>query len=139
MVLWDRFGPVSIHAPRDKSSWPSFGCPQIKWPYRDSHAEVANRDRDRALENTLESKYWNLLITSFLVALGAALGPGILNLRSARGFVLIGIPLSIAWCLIVVYAFQQFKLRALWFLLGAPIALRWPLAIALISLGLVRM
>jgi hypothetical protein len=86
----------------------------------------------------MESQYWKLLITSLAVALGAAFGPAFSYLRGSAGFVLIGFPLSIAWCLVVVNAFQQFKRRALWFRLAAPIALCWPLFIAPIALGVLR-
>lgn len=87
----------------------------------------------------MESSYWKLLITSLAVALGAVFGPVVLPFRGATGFVLIGCPLSIAWCLIVVYAFQRYKRRALLLLLGAPIALCWPLFLVLIALGVFRM
>jgi|HubBroStandDraft_2_1064218.scaffolds.fasta_scaffold19484_3 hypothetical protein len=87
----------------------------------------------------MESQYWKLLITSLAVALGAACGPAFSYLRGSTGFVLIGFPLSIAWCLVVAYAFQLFKRSALWFLLAAPIALCWPFFIALVALGVLRM
>jgi hypothetical protein len=88
----------------------------------------------------MEAKYRKLLILSIVIALGSVLGPAIPHLRGATGFVLIGFPLSIAWCLILAYAFQQFKQRrALWFLLGVPLALFWPLGFALLVLGVVRM
>jgi hypothetical protein len=87
----------------------------------------------------VQSKYWKLLITSLAVALGSVFGPMIAPLGGAEGFVLIGCPLSVAWCLIVAYAFQQYKRRALWLLLGAPIALCWPLFLALIAVGVLRM
>lgn len=86
----------------------------------------------------MEPQCWKLLITSLAVARGSVLGPGVFEHGSFTGYLLIGFPLSIAWCLIVVYAFQQYKRRALWFLLAAPIALCWPLFIALIALGVFR-
>jgi hypothetical protein len=87
----------------------------------------------------MESQYWKLLITSLAVAIGSVFGPLIFDRSDSFGLALFGPSLSIAWCLIVVYAFQQYKRRALWFLLGVPIALCWPLFFALIALGVIRM
>jgi hypothetical protein len=86
----------------------------------------------------MESQYWKLLIASLVLALGSVFLPAFSHLRGSTGFVLIGFPLSIAWCLAIAYAFQQYKRRALWFLLGAPIALYWPSFIALVALGVFR-
>jgi hypothetical protein len=87
----------------------------------------------------MESKYWKLLVTSLILAFDAFFGPGILDRRDSIGAALFGPSLSIAWLLIVAYAFQQHKRRALWFLLAAPIAMFWPLGFALIALGVIRM
>ena len=100
--------------------------------------ELTTGERKPNVKNTVEWNYSKLLITSLVIALGSVFGPVISHFRGATGVVLIGFSLSIAWCLIVVYAFQQYKRRALWFLLGAPIALYWPLIIALIALGVLR-
>ena len=89
--------------------------------------------------NATDSRYWKLLAISFGVSLLALVGPFILNLGLKTNFILIVFPSCIAWLLIVAYAFQQFKRRALWFLFGAPVALYWVLAFALIGLGIARM
>ena len=87
----------------------------------------------------MESKYWKLLILSLVLAFGAFLGPGILDHTEFIGLALLGPVLSVAWCLIIGHAFQQYRRRALWFLLVAPLALFWPLCFALIALGFIRM
>src|ERR1700722_13337412 len=89
--------------------------------------------------NASDSKFWKLLVASFVVSLLSYFGPFIVNLGGEANFILIVFPLCIVWFLIVTYAFQQFKKRALWFLLGAPIPLYWVLAFASIGLGIVRM
>jgi hypothetical protein len=61
----------------------------------------------------MESKYWKLLMTSLAVAITSVFGPVILDRSEFIGFALIGPELSIAWCLIVVYAFQHYKRRTL--------------------------
>jgi hypothetical protein len=94
--------------------------------FRDSQFELGSNDPRLARKITMESSYWKLLVTSLVLALGACIGPGLLDHGVWMSFMLIGVPLPIAWCLIVVYAFQQYKRRALWFLLAAPIALCWP-------------
>jgi hypothetical protein len=89
--------------------------------------------------NATDARYWKLLALSFGVSLLALVGPFILNLGPETNFIFIVFPLCIVWLLVVAYAFQQFKRRALWFLLGAPFALYWALAFALIGLGIARM
>jgi hypothetical protein len=89
--------------------------------------------------NASDAKFWKLLIDSFVVSLLCLFGPFILNLGGYANFILIVFPLCIAWFLVVAYAFQQFKKRALWFLLGAPIPLYWVLAFVLTWLGIARM
>jgi hypothetical protein len=88
--------------------------------------------------NASDARFWKLLVTSFVISLLSSFGPFIFKL-GGTGFILIAFPMCIAWFLIVAYAFQQFKSRALWFLLGAPIALYWVFGFALIILGIARM
>ena len=87
----------------------------------------------------MQSQYKKPLTTSLVVALESVFGPALLEHAGDTRFMLIGFPLSIAWCLIVVYAFQQYRRRALWFLLGAPLALFWPFGFARKVLGVARM
>jgi hypothetical protein len=81
--------------------------------FRDSQFELGSNDPRLARKISMESSYWKLLVTSLLLALGACLGPGLLDHGSLKRFMLLGVSLPIAWCLIVVYAFQQYKRRAL--------------------------
>jgi len=68
-------------------------------------------------------KLWMILLPSMLIAFFGWAAPTRQMPINYYG----SIPFAVTWALVLVFSLIRFKKRALWLLLGAPMALYWPI------------
>jgi hypothetical protein len=72
-------------------------------------------------------KLWMLFFMSLLIAFFSWIAPADQMPLDYRAMIWRSIPFASAWLLVVMYALRRYKCLGLVLLLGAPIALYWPI------------
>jgi hypothetical protein len=73
-------------------------------------------------------KFWILLLLpSLLLAFFGWTAPSHQMPLDYGAMIWRSIPYAIAWALVITFALVRFRTRGLWFLIGAPMALYWPI------------
>ncbi len=71
-------------------------------------------------------KIWPLVFVSLLIGFLGWIVPGLQSPLNYAAMLRLSIPCAIAWALVVTFALVRFRTRGLWLLIGAPMALYWP-------------
>ncbi len=72
-------------------------------------------------------KYWIALIASLVVAYLGSKAPSYRMPLDYDAMISRSIPFAIAWAVILAFCLWRYKKRGLWLLVGAPMALYWPI------------
>jgi len=75
---------------------------------------------------TEKTKYWLALIAALAISYLGAKSPIRVPL-DYDAMISRSIPLAIAWVAVLAFCLWRYKARGLWLLLGAPMALYWPI------------
>jgi len=72
-------------------------------------------------------RYWIALIASLVVAYLGWMAPAHQRPLDYDAMISRSIPFAIAWVVILVFCLWRYKKRGSWLLVGAPMALYWPI------------
>jgi hypothetical protein len=76
---------------------------------------------------TENKKYWIALIASLVVAYLGSRAPSYRMPVDYDAMISRSIPFAIAWAVIFAFSVWRYKKNGLWFPVGAPMALYWPI------------
>jgi hypothetical protein len=76
---------------------------------------------------TQNQKYWLALIISLVVAWMGWIAPNHRMPLDYDAMIWRSVPLAVAWAAILGFFLWRFRMLGLWLLLGAPMALYWPI------------
>jgi hypothetical protein len=71
--------------------------------------------------------FWTVLVASLIVAYLGLMAPAYRMPIHYGAIITRSIPLAIAWAFIFVFCVWRYKKLGLWLLVGAPMALYWPI------------
>jgi hypothetical protein len=76
---------------------------------------------------TENQKFWIALIASIIAAFLGSRGPTYRMPIDYYAIISRSIPFAAAWAAILAYSLWRYEKRGLWLLVGAPMALYWPI------------
>ena len=76
---------------------------------------------------TENKKYWIALTASLVFAYSGSAAPSYQMPLDYDAMISRSIPFAIAWAVILAFCLWRYKQRGLWLLVGAPMALCWPI------------
>jgi hypothetical protein len=71
-------------------------------------------------------KLWMVFLPSMLIAFFGWTAPSGQTPLNYAAMLRMSIPCAAAWALVLAFSLVRFKRRGLWLLLGAPMAMYWP-------------
>ena len=83
---------------------------------------------------TTNQRYWIALVTSLVIAFLGWSAPTDTVPLNYHAMIFRSVPFAVAWVTITAFSVWHFRKRGLWLLLGAPMALYWPIWLLLIHL-----
>ena len=76
---------------------------------------------------TATQRYWIVLLASLVLAYLGGQAPRYQMPVDYDAIISRSIPFAIAWAVILSFCLSRYKKRGLWLLVGAPMALYWPI------------
>ena len=71
-------------------------------------------------------KYWIVCAASLFVAFLSHMIPARQMPLDYHAMIVVSIPLAVLWAILFVLCVWRFRMRGLWLIVGAPLALWWP-------------